>query len=122
MWRSGVSASRRRGWTAWPTTPGPDGHGSTVRRNGSAWWRPSRANPPTPPLIGAIRSWRTSPPTTSAARSQIGRILAAMDLKPHRVRYWISRRDDPYFWESAADVCGLYLKAPDNAVVLSVDE
>jgi hypothetical protein len=29
--------------------------------------------------------------------SQIGRILAAMDLKPHRVRYWISRRDDPYF-------------------------
>ncbi|MEA2567173.1 MAG: hypothetical protein QOD49_2350 [Actinomycetota bacterium] len=54
--------------------------------------------------------------------SQIGRILAAMDLKPHRVRYWISRRDDPYFWERAADVCGLYLKAPDNAVVLSVDE
>jgi transposase len=54
--------------------------------------------------------------------SQIGRILAAMDLKPHRVRYWISRRDDPYFWERAADVCGLYLKAPDNAIVLSVDE
>ena len=35
--------------------------------------------------------------------SQIGRILASMDLKPHRVRYWISRRDDPDFWERAAD-------------------
>jgi len=54
--------------------------------------------------------------------SQIGRILAAMDLKPHRVRYWISRRDDPDFWERAADVCGLYLNAPDSALVLSVDE
>jgi len=48
--------------------------------------------------------------------SQIGRILAAMDLKPHRVRYWISRRDDPYFWERAADVCGLWcwLRALDT--------
>jgi transposase len=54
--------------------------------------------------------------------SQIGRILASLDLKPHRVRYWISRRDDPEFWEKAADVCGLYLNAPDNALVLSVDE
>lgn len=54
--------------------------------------------------------------------SQIGRILAGLDLKPHRVRYWIARRDDPDFWERAADVCGLYLNAPDNAMVLSVDE
>lgn len=54
--------------------------------------------------------------------SQVGRILASLDLKPHRVRYWISRRDDPEFWDRAADVCGLYLKAPDNALVLSVDE
>jgi transposase len=54
--------------------------------------------------------------------SQIGRILAALDLKPHRVRYWIARRDDPHFWERTADVCGLYLKPPDNALVLSVDE
>ena len=54
--------------------------------------------------------------------SQIGRILADLDLKPHRVRGWITRSDDPTFWERAADVCGLYLVPPTNALVLSVDE
>ena len=54
--------------------------------------------------------------------SQIGRILADLDLKPHRVRGWITRPDDPGFWERAADVCGLELAPPTNALVLSVDE
>ena len=54
--------------------------------------------------------------------SQIGRILADLDIKPHRVRGWITRPDDPAFWERAADVCGLYLAPPTNALVLSVDE
>jgi transposase len=51
--------------------------------------------------------------------SQIGRILAADDVKPHRVDGWLTRRDSPEFWERAADVCGLYLAPPKNAVVLS---
>jgi transposase len=54
--------------------------------------------------------------------SQIGRILADLDVKPHRVRSWITRPDDPGFWERAADICGLYLVPPTNALVLSVDE
>jgi transposase len=54
--------------------------------------------------------------------SQIGRILADLDIKPHRVRSWITRPDDPGFWERAADICGLYLAPPTNALVLSVDE
>ena len=54
--------------------------------------------------------------------SQIGRILAADDVKPHRVQGWLTRRDSPEFWERAADVCGLYLARPANAVVLSIDE
>jgi len=54
--------------------------------------------------------------------SQIGRILADLDIKPHRVRGWITRGDDPEFWERAADVCALYLSPPENALVLSVDE
>jgi transposase len=54
--------------------------------------------------------------------SQIGRILADLDIKPHRVRGWITRPDDPGFWERVADVCGLYLAPPTNALVLSVDE
>ena len=56
------------------------------------------------------------------SESQIGRLLATLDLKPHRVRSWLSRPDDPEFWERAADVCGLYLSPPQNALVLSVDE
>ena len=36
--------------------------------------------------------------------SQIGRILAADDVKPHRVQGWLTRRDSPEFWQRAADV------------------
>lgn len=32
------------------------------------------------------------------------------------------RPDHPAFWERAADVCGLYLSPPTNALVLSLDE
>jgi len=55
------------------------------------------------------------------SRSQIWRILDDLDLKPHRVRSWLTSQD-PEFWKKAADVCGLYLNPPDNALVLSVDE
>lgn len=56
------------------------------------------------------------------SESQIGRVLSELDIKPHRVRSWLSRPDDPQFWERAGDVCGLYLSPPQNALVLSVDE
>jgi hypothetical protein len=39
--------------------------------------------------------------------SQIGRILAADDVKPHLVQGWLTRRDTAEFWEQAADVCGV---------------
>lgn len=55
------------------------------------------------------------------SRGQVGRILHDLDLKPHRIRYWLTS-SDPDFWEKAADVCGLYLNPPENALVLSVDE
>lgn len=54
--------------------------------------------------------------------SQIGRILDDLDIKPHLVRSWLTRPDDPNFWERAADVCGMYLSQQTNALVLSVDE
>ena len=54
--------------------------------------------------------------------SQVGRILAELDIKPHQVRGWLTRKHDPLFWELAADICGLYLSQPTNALVLSVDE
>ena len=54
--------------------------------------------------------------------SQVGRILDAVDLKPHLVRGRLTRPADPEFFTRAADVCDLYRRCPDNAVVISVDE
>ncbi|MGH3803649.1 MAG: IS630 family transposase, partial [Pseudonocardiaceae bacterium] len=54
--------------------------------------------------------------------SQVGRILADLDLKPHLVRGWLTRPEDPDFFAKAAEVCALYLRCPPGSVVLSVDE
>lgn len=54
--------------------------------------------------------------------AQIGRILADLDIKPHRVRGWLTRPHDPEFFPKAAAVCQLYLNPPPGAVVLSIDE
>ncbi|MEZ0067305.1 transposase [Streptacidiphilus sp. MAP12-20] len=60
--------------------------------------------------------------STNISASQIGRILADLDLKPHLVRGWLTRPDDPDFYAKAAEVCALYLRCPPGSVVLSVDE
>src|SRR6266511_1176596 len=54
--------------------------------------------------------------------SQIGRILASLDLKPHRVRGWLNRPADPAFAAKARAVCQLYLHPPAGAVLFSLDE
>lgn len=59
---------------------------------------------------------------TPISASHVGRILTDADLRPHRVRGWLTRKDDPLFWSRAADVCQLYLHPPAGAVVLSIDE
>ncbi|MCO6003917.1 IS630 family transposase [Actinoallomurus purpureus] len=58
----------------------------------------------------------------AVSASQVGRILACVDLKPHLVRGWLTRPADPEFFTRAADVCALYGTCPANAVVISVDE
>ncbi len=59
--------------------------------------------------------------TVGIGARQIHRILADLDLKPWQTRSWLTSHD-PDFWDKAADVCGLYLDPPDNAMVYSVDE
>jgi len=54
--------------------------------------------------------------------SQVGRILADLDLKPHRVRGWLTRPADPDFFTKAAEVCDLYLHQPAGSMVVCVDE
>ena len=59
---------------------------------------------------------------TGISVSQTGRILAGLDLAPHRVRGWLNRRDDDQFWDQAAAVCEVYLRPEPGTVVICIDE
>jgi transposase len=59
---------------------------------------------------------------TGVSASQAGRILAGLELAPHRVRGWLNRADDEQFWAQAAAVCDVYLRPPPGAVVICIDE
>ena len=51
----------------------------------------------------------------------VARIWAKHGITPHRLEGYLAS-NDPDFKAKAADVIGLYLNAPQNAVVFSVDE
>lgn len=59
---------------------------------------------------------------TGISVSQAGRILADLDLRPHKVRGWLNRRDDDQFWVQAAAVCDIYLRPLPGTVVICIDE
>lgn len=54
--------------------------------------------------------------------SQVGRILDEADIKPHKVRGWLNRPNDPEFFTRAQQICALYQCIPANTVLLSLDE
>jgi transposase len=56
----------------------------------------------------------------SVSRAQA--ILAEADLRPHLTEQWVMSELDPEFDAQAAEVCGLYVDPPQNAIVVSVDE
>jgi transposase len=78
--------------------------------------------PPYPESTWSHRRIAQHLPELGISASQVGRILTDCDLRPYRVRGWLTRKDDPLFWSRAADVCDLYLNPPAGAVVLSIDE
>jgi transposase len=51
-----------------------------------------------------------------------GRVLAEARVRPHKVRGWLNRADDPAFWIQAGRVCRLYLNPPPGTVLISIDE
>jgi transposase len=51
-----------------------------------------------------------------------GRVLAEAKLRPHKVRGWLNRADDPAFWAQAGAVCRLYLSPPPGTMLISIDE
>lgn len=78
--------------------------------------------PPYPESTWSHRRIAGALAAVAISASQVGRILADLDIKPHRIRGWLTRRQDPAFWTRARDVCGLYLAPPPGIVRLSIDE
>jgi transposase len=56
------------------------------------------------------------------SRATVGRALADAKVRPHKVRGWLNRRDDPQFWHQAGQVCRLYLGPLPGTLLASVDE
>ncbi len=54
--------------------------------------------------------------------STVSRVLAEAKVRPHKVRGWLNRADDPSFWFRAGQVCRLYLDPPPGTVLISIDE
>ena len=52
----------------------------------------------------------------------VGRALSQAKVRPHKVRGWLNRADDPTFWIRAGAVCRLYLSPPPGTVLISIDE
>jgi transposase len=74
-----------------------------------------------PPEGGTHWTVRSLAVTVGVGKSQTHAFLAQADLKPHQVRSWLTSLD-PDFDTKQADVCGLYLSPPENAIVVSLDE
>src|SRR5579884_1396520 len=58
----------------------------------------------------------------TVSRATVGRVLADAHVRPHKVRGWLNRADDPQFWIQAGRVCRLYLHPEPGTVLISVDE
>jgi transposase len=55
------------------------------------------------------------------SHSSVGRIWRAFGLKPHRSETF-KLSNDPLFVEKVRDIVGLYMRPPEHALVLGVDE
>jgi transposase len=80
--------------------------------------RLTQAPPPSP-----VTHWssRRMAATVGTSNSTVLRVWQRAGLKPHRVAGYLAS-PDPDFEAKAADVIGLYLDPPANAIVFSLDE
>lgn len=69
----------------------------------------------------ALAAAASSAAKISISRSTVQRTLCAKGLRPHRVRYWLHSPDHD-FRRKVRRICRLYLKPPNDAVVVCIDE
>jgi transposase len=118
-WRSRFASCGLAGLSDAKRSGRPRRHGPEVRIQAVAI---ATSAPPEPESTWSHRRIAEQMTATGISPSQVGRILADCDLRPYRVRGWLTRKDDPVFWSRTADICDLYLNPPPGAVVLSIDE
>ena len=62
----------------------------------------------------------------SISERHVGRLLSEADLKPHQIRYWLTRSGDDLFDVKVTAICEVYLTAQERAKLgertLSTDE
>lgn len=75
----------------------------------------------TPPDGSTHWSTRKLAAQLGVSHMRVARVWSKAGLQPHRIRSYMAS-NDPEFEKRAADVIGLYLKPPTNAVVFCVDE
>lgn len=68
------------------------------------------------------RSQRDIAKEIKISQGSVHKILKRTDLKPHKTEYWCGKSPDPEFKEKQANIVGLYLNPPANALVIAVDE
>lgn len=73
------------------------------------------------PARGTPWSCRSLAAHSRLSKNTIHRIWRAFGLQAHRQRHF-QLANDPFFVEKVRDIVGLYLRPPEKAVVLCVDE
>jgi len=120
-WRSRYARDGLDGLRDLPKTGRPLTHGPEVRARliALACTRP-------PQTAEGVRRerWthRELAERVGMSESQAHVILRGADLRPHLTEQWVMSELGPEFDAQAAEVCGLYLDPPQNAIVISVDE
>jgi len=124
-----VRAVRRRyragGWDTLSDRPRPGRpltHGLETRIAIVATATSVPSGPETAWTHASIAAYLAGTRQITISPSQVGRILACLDVKPHLVRGWLNRPDDPAFFDKAHAICDLYLNPPRNSVLISIDE
>lgn len=114
-WRTRFAEERLSGLFDRPRPGGPRRYGHDERL---AVFRTACAAPPEGETQWTVRSLAEA---VGISKSRVHVILDDADLKPYQVRSWLTSLD-PEFDTKQAQVCGLYLRPPKGAIVVSIDE
>src|SRR5207244_5136708 len=80
---------------------------------------------PMEPTRDCRRGHKTRPGAERLAALSGALFKKEADLKPHRVRYWLTPKQDPAFETKCADICAVYkaaATADDTHRTISIDE